>query len=89
MKSPLTEYLNSKEYNYAKMLRQEEWSAWKKIVLELKNLGIDINEQDNLTGSIRQWADIRELFKIAKKEANVLLKKAEEEDQKLYGNKFE
>jgi len=34
---------------------QDEWNAWKGIVSTLKEIGVDINEQDALTEAIRFW----------------------------------
>ena len=36
---------------------RREWLAWQRIVRELKELGIDINNNDKLTKAITVWGD--------------------------------
>ena len=32
-----------------------EWDAWQEVVKSLKDLGVDINEQDKLAESMQEW----------------------------------
>lgn len=34
-----------------------EWQAWQRVCKALDELGIDINEQDELANAIRSWGD--------------------------------
>lgn len=36
-------------------LMMKEWESWQSVCHELKVLGVDINEQDNLTRLIKEW----------------------------------
>ena len=40
-------------------LQKREWEYWQQVVIELRRLGVEINDQDNLNQLLTNWVNAR------------------------------
>lgn len=48
---------NSAEKEENMNITEREWNAWQDIVKELRNLGVEINDQNKLNDLLKHWAN--------------------------------